>query len=177
MIALTYARGFRPPVLKVEKHCSRRVDAGSSQKVRVRLSHLRERDASGVIPHCASPAQLLDSPLRTGSVDESDSIVRWHLPTQQVPHGKVAVGEMVRSSTDSTRIVVSSNCSTPAAHSLTLPASCPQIVSAFAPCGNDLRQFLTRSSPKDSPCEFRASVTPSVYTTIAQPLDILTRCS
>jgi len=72
---------------------------------------------------------------------------------------------------------VSSNCSTPAAHSLTLPASCTQIASAFAPFGNDVRHLLILSSPKASPCEFSASVTPSVYTTIAQPLDTVTRRS
>jgi hypothetical protein len=38
--------------------------------------------------------------------------------TRRVRHGKVAVGEIARSATDSTRIVVSSNCSTPSAHSL-----------------------------------------------------------
>src|SRR5260370_42502945 len=90
-------------------------------------------------------------------------------------HGKVAVGEIARSATDSTRIVVSSNCSTPAAHSLTLPESCTQIVSAFAPFSNDLRHLLILSSPKASLCEFTASFTPSVYATIAQPLDIVTR--
>jgi hypothetical protein len=110
----------------------------------VRPSPLRgQRDASGLSRTVHRPLNFrIVRPDGIGGRGRLNSALALsRLPTRQVRHGKVAVREIARSATDSTRIVVSSNCSTPAAHSLTLLASCRQIDFAFAPFGNDVRPY------------------------------------
>ena len=70
-----------------------------------------------------------------------------------------------------TRIVVSSNCSTPADHSAIHWEREAQISCAVAPFGKDLQCSISLSSPNSSPLEFCASTNPSLYTTIAHPFE------
>jgi hypothetical protein len=79
--------------------------------------------------------------------------------------------------TANTRMVVPSNCSASADHSATRCDKDVQIDSADAPFGNYRQHFTSLSSPNSSPFEFSPSINPSLYMTMALPLESAIRSS